>query len=159
MNATPAEIEKCLKLLTELPQRIAKATDGIDEAHLQFKADEKTWSVNDILAHLRSCADVWGDSVEAMLAEDNPKVPYRHPRQWIKKTNYLDLSFQESFQAFQVQRKEFLKVLKGLSFAAWSRGATIKGREHTVFTQVRRLALHESEHVEQIESLLQHSNE
>lgn len=157
MNATPAEIENYLNLLTELPQRIAKSTKGIDDARLQFKADKKAWAVNDILAHLRSCADVWGDSVEAMLAEDHPKVPYHHPRQWIKKTNYLELSFQESFQAFQAQRNEFLKVLKGLSLADWSRGATIKGREHTVFTQVRRLALHESEHVEQIESLLRSS--
>ena len=157
MIAAPAEIEIYLNLLTELPQRIAKSTKGIDDARLQFKADKKAWAVNDILAHLRSCADVWGDSAVAMLAEDHPKVPYRHPRQWIKKTNYLELSFQESFQAFQAQRKEFLKVLKGLSFADWSRAANIKGREHTVFTQVRRLALHESEHVEQIESLLRSS--
>lgn len=153
MNATAAEIEKYLNLLTELPQRIAKATDETDDAHLQFKADEKAWSVKDILAHLRSCADVWGESVEAMLAEDHPTVPYRHPRQWIKKTNYLKLSFQESFQAFQAQRKKFLKALKDLSFEDWSRAAIIKGREHTVFTQVRRMATHEREHVEQIESL------
>jgi hypothetical protein len=155
MNATPAEIEKYLNLLTELPQRISKATHGTDDAHLQFNANEKTWSVNDILAHLRSCADVWGDSVEAMLAEDNPKVPYRHPRQWIKKTNYLKLSFQESFRAFQAQRKKFVKALKGLSFEDWSRAAIIKGREHTVFTQVRRMATHEREHVEQMEALLE----
>ena len=60
---------------------------------LQYRIDKKAWSVNDILAHLRSCADVWGGSIEAMLAQDKPTLPYRHPRQWIKKTNYPNLLF------------------------------------------------------------------
>jgi len=46
-------------------------------------------------------------------------------------------------------------VLKRLSVEDWSRAAIIKGREHTVFTQVRRMAMHENVHCEQIESLLQ----
>ena len=155
MNVTPDEIEKYLSLLSDTSGRLVKATRGFDDAHLQFKPDEKAWSVNDILAHLRSCADVWGSSIEAMLAEDNPTVPYRHPRQWIKKTNYPDLLFHESFQAFRMQRKNLLKILKNLSFEDWSRPATIKHREHTVFSQTRRMALHEDVHCQQIEELLE----
>jgi len=155
MNATSVEIAKYLRLLAETPRQIANIIQGFDEARLQFKPDKNAWSVNDILAHLRSCVDVWGDSIDVMLAEDDPKVPYRHPRQWIKKTNYLELPFHESFQAFVGQRKKFLKVLGALSFEDWSCGAIIKGREHTVFTQVRRMATHEKVHCEQIESLLQ----
>jgi len=155
MRATLPEIEQYLKLLEETPRGIKRLTGSIDEARLQRRTEKERWSVNDILAHLRSCADVWGDSIAAMLAEENPRVPYRHPRQWIKKTDYLELPFHESFQAFIVQRRKLLRVLKPLSPKAWSRAATIQGREHTVFTQVRRMALHEGVHYEQIESLLQ----
>ena len=155
MKATPTEIERYLKLLEETPRHVAKITKPFDEARLQFKPEKTLWSVNDILAHLRSCADVWGDSIERMLAEENPTVPYRHPHQWIKKTNYPELPFHESFQAFTTQRKKLLRVLKPLSFEDWWRAVIIKGREHTVFTQVRRLATHENVHCEQIESLLQ----
>lgn len=155
MNITPDEIEKYLSLLSDTSRRLTKATQGFNEARLQFKRDEKVWSVNDILAHLRSCADVWGSSIEAMLAEDNPTVPYRHPRQWIKKTNYPDLMFQESFQAFRMQRKNLLKILKSLSFEDWSRAAIIKHREHTVFSQIRRMALHENVHCQQVEEILE----
>ena len=154
MKATLPEIEQYLNLLEETPHRIKRITNSFDEGHLQRRTEKLPWSVNDILAHLRSCADVWGDSIFAMLAEENPKVAYHHPRQWIKKTDYLQLSFQESFQAFVMQRRKLLKSLRSLSFEDWSRAAIIQGREHTVFTQVRRMATHENVHCEQIESLL-----
>jgi len=154
MKATRTEIEKYLKLLEQTPRRLAEITGSFDDARLQFKPDKTSWSANDILAHLRSCADVWGDSIERILAEENPKVPYRHPRQWIKKTDYPELPFRESFQVFVIQRKKLLKVLKRLSFDDWSRAAVIKGREHTVFTQVRRMGTHENAHCEQIEEML-----
>ena len=88
-------------------------------------------------------------------SEEKPTVPYRHPRQWIKKTDYLGLPFHESFQEFANQRRKLLKVLKPLAFEDWSRAAISKGHEHTVFTQVRRMAMHENVHCDQIESLLQ----
>jgi hypothetical protein len=155
MKATSTEIATFLSLLEETPRLLAKLTKSIDEARLQRRTEKESWSVNDILAHLRACADVWGDSIDAMLAKEHPTVPYRHPRQWIKKTDYPQLPFHESLQAFTAQRKRLLKILKRLSFEDWSRAATIKGREHTVFTQVRRMAIHENVHCEQIESLLQ----
>jgi hypothetical protein len=98
---------------------------------------------------------VWGDSIDAMLAENLPTLPHIHPRKWIKETNYLELAFHESFQAFIKQRQRLLRTLEKLSFEDWSRAATIAGRNHTVFTQARRMAKHEHEHCEQIESLLQ----
>ena len=154
MKATTAEIQKYLKLLEETPRRIVSAIKGVDEARLQSRSDKDEWSANDILAHLRSCADVWGDSIEKMLAKDKQTLPYIHPRQWVKKTNYRELAFHVSFQAFKTQRKKLLKVLKSLSFEDWSRAATIQGREHTVFTQTRRMAQHENEHCAQIEEML-----
>lgn len=155
LKATRSEVEKYLQLLTLTPARITQATNGSETRRLQSRTEVQPWSVNDILAHLRSCADVWGDSIEAMLAEQKPTIPYRHPRQWLGKTDYPKLSFQQSFRAFVLQRRKLLKVLKGLSFEDWSRAGLIQGREHTVFTQVRRMALHEQVHCEQIENLLQ----
>jgi len=155
MKVSSVEIEKYLNLLAETSRRLSKATNGLDDARLKTRTKERPWSVNDILAHLRSCADVWGGSIDAMLAEQKPTIPYRHPRQWIKKTSYPELPFPESFKTFVAQRKKLLETLTGLPFEDWSRAGIIKGREHTVFTQVRRMALHEQVHCEQIENLLQ----
>src|SRR5260221_8202306 len=116
MKASFPEIETYLKLLKATPRRLEKLTKPLDEVRLHARTQKEIWSVNDILAHLRSCADVWGDSIERMVVEENPTVPYRHPRQWIKKTNYPELPFHESLRAFVAQREKLLKVLKRLSF-------------------------------------------
>ena len=154
MKATPSEIEKYLGIISETPLRIAQAAKGLDEVRLQFKADRNSWSMNEILAHLRSCADLWTHSIYAMLAETEPEISDINERNWAKVTGYAEISFAESFQAFSLQRENLLRVLKVLPFESWERSAIIFGRKRTVFTQTRRLAKHETEHCEQIESLL-----
>jgi len=155
MKATPAKIEKFVQILSETPLRISQAAKGLDEARLQFKADKKSWSANDILAHLRSCADLWTHSIYAMLAENEPVFSDINERKWAKVTRYAELPFAESFQAFSLQRESLLRILKALPFESWERSAIIFERKHTVFTQTRRMAKHEQEHCEQIASLLQ----
>lgn len=155
MKATASEIEKYLEILSETPNSIAKSVRGLEDARLRFKADSKSWSVNDILAHLRSCADLWTHSIYAMLAETEPVFSDINERRWAKVSRYDELPFAESFQAYSLQRGNLLRVLKALSFDSWERSAIIFECKHTVFTQVRRMPKHEQEHIEQIENLLQ----
>ncbi len=154
MKAAEAEIEITLNRLTETPGRIAAATEALSDKQLHRRPDAKTWSANDILAHIRACADVWGETMAIMLQEDEPTLKHVSPRTWLKKTDYLELPFRDSFQSFADQRRLLLETLNDLAFADWSRGATIKGRRHTVFSQARRMALHEATHCEQFEALV-----
>lgn len=80
MEITPSEIEKILALLAETPHRIKAASEGMEDARLYWRPDEKSWSANDILAHLRSCMDVWGKSVGRMLTEENGTQTHISPR-------------------------------------------------------------------------------
>ena len=130
MKANPSEIEKHLKLLEEIPRRIKSVTHELDDAHLQFKTDKKSWSVNDILAHLRSCSDLWTHSIYAMLAEHEPVFSDIDERKWAKVTRYAELPFAESFQAFSFQRENLLRVLKSLPFESWEKSAIIFERKH-----------------------------
>ncbi len=140
--------------MKESSARIEAATSAVNLTDLHARVDNKSWSVNEILAHLRSCADVWGTSIDAMLEQETPTLPNVHPRKWIKQTNYLDLDFHDSFKVYAAQRKKLLKILMKLPFKDWSRGAMIGGRIHTVFSQARRIAKHDTEHCDQIEGLL-----
>jgi hypothetical protein len=140
-------------LLADNPQRIAALTAGKAPAHLRTALNDG-WSANDVLAHLRSCADVWGKFIAAMLAEDRPTLRGVDPRTWIKRTNYPELEFRSSFRSFAKQRADLLAVLEPLTNRAWSRGATVTGggsvRERTVHSYAQLLARHERTHVEQI---------
>src|SRR5688572_11181266 len=154
MDANKNEIDRILTTLKECPVRIQVVTGRIPSAQLHARTARESWSINDILAHIRSSSDVWGDSIERMLAEDSPTLENIHPRKWIKQTDYPQLDFHKSFKAYTTQRKELLNILMKLSFDDWSRGAMIGGRMHTVFSQARRIAKHDSDHCEQIEGLL-----
>jgi hypothetical protein len=151
-------IEQALTLLEATPPRLAALTDGHAPAQLRTAPGLDEWSANDVLAHLRACADMWGGYIMAILAEDTPTLRAVNPRTWIEQTNYRELDFRPSLQAFTTQRAELLAMLKPLPAAGWSRSATITGAGKpltlTVLSYAQRLARHERPHVKQIERIV-----
>lgn len=151
-------IDQVLTLLAEAPSRIAALTAGLKPAQLNNAPKPGEWSVNEVLAHLRSCADVRGDIIPTILAEDHPTLRAIDPRTWIKQTNYLDMDFRPSFEAFARQRAELLAILEPLPLAAWSRAATVTGAgkilERTVLFYAQWLAGHERQHVKQVKRIV-----
>ena len=153
---TDAKISLYLQTLTETPQRIAARTTGIDEVRLKTKPAPGEWSPVEILAHLRGCADVWSYSIYAMLTLDEPQLAFIHPRNWTKMQGYDGLSFVENLRAFEVERKNLLRILQSLSFEAWGRRTWFIGKAnvHTIFDETHRMATHEAEHCNQLEAIL-----
>lgn len=150
--------EQILALLASAPPRIAALTDALESAQLRASPGLDEWSANDVLAHLRSCADVWGGCIATIITEDMPTLRAVNPTAWIKRTNYLDLDFQPSLRAFTTQRDELLAVLESLPPEGWSRAATVTGAGNvltrTVLSYAQRLARHERPHVKQIERVV-----
>src|SRR4051794_21224772 len=83
MPGTSLTIEQLLLLLADTPRRIAEISTGITPAQLRTSPNPDEWSANDVLAHLRSCADVWGGCIKTMVAEDTPTIKAINPRSWI----------------------------------------------------------------------------
>ena len=160
MQISSAEIESIVSALEEAPRRLKSMTGDFDNASLQLKPDEDTWSANEILAHLRACDDVWGKSILRMLSDDHPTIRYISPRTWMRKTEYPKQEFHDSLRAFTDQRHELVSSLKTLESKSWSRGATFtgtskRGREQTVLSYARRIVDHESRHLDQVARVLQ----
>lgn len=159
MQIPSVEIAKLLSSLEETPSRLAAMTNGRESSFLHGKVGEDEWSVNEILAHLRVCAEVWGKSILAMIAQDHPTLRYVSPRTVAKKRNYATQDYQASCQEFAKQRSELLDAVKAVASADWVRGATFtgttKGRAQTIYSYIQRIADHESEHLKQIETILQ----
>jgi hypothetical protein len=154
VNDTPPTIEQLLTRLAEQPKTMAKLTAELSRSRLRDPVRRGEWSINDVLAHLRSCSDMWGKYMRMIVAEDRPTIRAMNPRTWIKQTNYPDLEFAMSFRAFAKQRAELLAFLRPLPKAAWSRSATVTGagkpRQRTVLDYAEWLANHERSHVKHI---------
>lgn len=151
-------VEQALTLLEATPPRLAALTESLTLAQLRTAPAPDEWSANNVIAHLRACADMWGKYIRAMLAEDTPTLRAVNPRTWIEQTNYRELDFQTSLQAFTTQRAELLAMLKPLPVDGWSRSATVTGAGKpltlTVLSYAQRMALHERPHVKQIERIV-----
>lgn len=151
---TPLTIDQALTLLAEQPKAIAELTAGLPRARLHRSPSPGEWSLNDELAHLRSCADMWGKYIATIVAEDRPTIRAINPTTWIKSTDYPELEFAPSLRAFSKQRAELLTVLRALPRGDWSRSATVTGagtpRDRTVLEYARWLANHERSHLKHI---------
>ena len=149
--------EQVQTLLVEAPLRLASLTSNLTQAQLHTSPSLDEWSANDVLAHVRSCADVWSKCIMTIIAEDTPTIRAVNPTTWIKQTNYPELEFQSSLRSFAAQRAELLAVLHSLPDEGWLRVARVSGAgkvlERTVLFYAQWLARHERTHVKQIERI------
>jgi hypothetical protein len=151
-------IEQILTLLAETSPRIAALTADLAPTQLHSPPNHDEWSANDVLAHLRACADVWGNCMMAIITEDAPTLRAVNPLTWIKKTDYLELEFRPSLRSFATQRDDLLIILEPLPHGSWSRTATVTGAgkplQRTVLFYAEWLARHERQHVKQVECIV-----
>jgi hypothetical protein len=157
MPDEPTTAEQILVILADNPVRIATLISDLTPAQLQARPATQSWTANDLLAHLRSCADVWGGCIATMLAEDNPTIRIVSPRTWLRSTNYPELEFQFSWNAFIEQRTNLLLALNSLSNGDWLRPAVAKDSRRTLNRTVQfygqLLARHEHSHLEQFRQI------
>lgn len=156
MARQPMTVTQVLAILVESPHRLKALTADLTEPQLRASPAPGEWSVTEILAHLRSCADVWGDAIESIVLTDDPTIWAVNPTTWIERTDYRELEFAPSLRAFTKQRERLLSLLEPLSKRDWSRSATVCGAgaplERTVQSYADRLARHERTHWRQVAS-------
>src|SRR5215472_13176982 len=97
--------EQVLTLLPAAPQRLAAVTGGVERELLHTPPGPAEWTANEVLAHMRACADVWGNCIVTILTEDGPTLRAVNPRTWIEQTNYREQDFRASLRAFMAQRE------------------------------------------------------
>ncbi len=157
-HANGSESRAVLTLLSATPKEIARIARGFNEEQLHRQPDVDAWSAQEIVAHLRACAEVWGRSIDRMLTEDHPTIRYVSPRGWIRKTDYLQQNFRETLRRFSEQRAALVARLGKLTSSGWTRGATFTGttlgRNGTVLSYATRIADHEVRHLDQLRRTL-----
>ena len=150
-------VEKILSLLSETPAIITELTDGLTPTQLHTPPNSDEWSANDVLAHLRACADVWGNCIATVLSQDTPTFRAVNPRTYMRDTDYPEQAFRPSFQGFIKQREALLAVLEPLAPEDWLRTAKVTGAgkplERSVHLYAEFIAVHERSHRKQFKRI------
>jgi len=157
MSGTYIPRENILSLLSAGPERIAVLMTGLSEVKLHLAPAKGEWSAIEVLAHLRSCADVWGGCIAEILATDHPTLRAVNPVTWARRTGYHSLDFGLSLQVYSEQRVHLVELLHRLNEADWLRSATVVGAgkplERDVHFYAQWLAKHERSHYKQFRQI------
>jgi hypothetical protein len=145
------------KELAAVPKLIAGILAGHDESRLTWRPDENAWSASDLLAHLRSSAEVRGKWIAAMLDRENPTLRAVSPRSAFRR--YVGRDVAVSLEEFTAERAVLVKRLRSLDDAGWGRtltftGASPRSSHPTVTACAWGLVQHEKDHLQQFRDLL-----
>lgn len=158
MPRRPSPPTELREALAAFPSRLGGLAAGTSPEALAAPPAPGEWSVVEVLAHLRSCADVWGDAMAAILAEDHPTIRAVSPRSHAAAARYATLRFSASLAGFSRQREHLVARLASLREDEWDRAATVVGAGAPLTRTVRdyadRLARHERGHLRQVQATL-----
>jgi hypothetical protein len=151
-------IEQLLIILAEQPERLAALTADLTPEALRAAPRPGAWSQVDILAHMRACADVAGEAMRRIVAEDNPAFRAVNPRAWAEEAGYRAQEFRPLLQAFSRHRAELVTILRALPPEAWARAGQVKGagpaKTRTVDFYAAWMVRHEAQHVTEVRRMV-----
>ena len=157
MEPSASEVRETLRRLRRTPEAFKQAAAGLTDEQLRRPTEPGSWSLNEVLAHVRGAADVQGGWIERILAADSsPTIRYASPRTGMRKGKYAELPFEVNLDGFVRHRRALVKALSSLAPADWARSAsftgTTPGWTQTIYDAARGMAGHEHSHFAQIAS-------
>ncbi|OAI41239.1 hypothetical protein AYO38_04220 [bacterium SCGC AG-212-C10] len=153
-------IEQVMAELSVATGHLTALSVRLTPSHLLTAPAPGEWSFAEVFAHLRGCADVWGDAIQR-ARDAKPSAVARDGREtlaWMKGAGYVDEEFSGSLTAFSAQRAELLGLLAELTPQDWARSVTVrragKLREESVLSYAQHLTGHELRHRGELERLV-----
>jgi len=154
---TEPNIKEVLRLLTETPATLEGLSKGLSEEQLHKPLGSGERSFTEALAHLINCEAITAESIHLALLKDEPILPGIHAERDLGKLLRVDqLPFPDLLAYFKLRRKILLRVLESLNEEKWSRCVRESGkqRKESVYRRARGQAVHELEHLVDLESKL-----
>lgn len=154
---TAENIAAVLDLLAETPKKLAAMAASIPPDVLTQPLAPGERTPTEVLAHLVNTEALTAESITLALLQKTPLLPKLHAERDLGKLLRHDQdTFNELLAYFTYRRKVLLRVLDGLSEKQWSRQVREEGkqRQESVYWRARGQALHELDHLDDLESKL-----
>jgi len=156
-DLTPTNIAKVIEILTETPQKLEALTKLLTAEQLRQPLGEGERSFTQDIAHLLNSEARSSEMIYHALLANDPFFADIHPdRHWGKLLRFDLLDFQDLLAYFKIRRKVLLRVLSSLKEEGWSRCVREEGkqRKESVYWRARTIAMHELDHLGDLESKL-----
>lgn len=156
-DLTKPNIEKVIELLTETPEKLENLIKGLSVNQLgkSLGSGERTFTED--LAHLINVEARSSEAIYlALLANESLFVDIHPEKQFGKLLRYDLLPFPALLAYFRVRRTVLLHVLNSLKEEQWSRSIRESGkqRKESVYWRARTIAMHELDHISDLERKL-----
>jgi hypothetical protein len=151
---TAANIAAVLELLRDTPGRLASLSAALSPKQRRLPMGAGERSLTEVVAHLINCEARTAESICLTLLVDEPFCLDIHPeRQWGSLLQHEAFDFADLLPYFTFRRKVLLGVLQKLSDVQWARVniEQDKQRKESIYWRARALALHEAEHVAELQ--------
>jgi len=155
---TQANIFKVTELLVDTPHKLMLLSARLSSAQLRQPLAPDERSFTETLVHLLNCEARSTEAIILALLEKEPLIAKIHPeRQLGKLIQFEQLPTPDLLAYFKLRRTVLLNVLNSLTEPQWARTIREEGkkRRESVYWQARGLALHEAEHLSDIEGKLE----
>lgn len=149
-KATSKSIATVMEVLTTTPLRFASFIKDLSDEQRRQPLTLGEWSLQEVIVHVYNVARVSTDRIYHAGLAENPTIPYIHPQRDLSTHLQLEqvLSLDEIFTMYRLERLTLLGVLNRLRTDDWVRPFTLQEREHSIYSEARRIASHEIEHIE-----------
>jgi hypothetical protein len=157
---TNTNIAKITDLLEDTPGKLESLSKSLSDEQLRQPLGSGERSFTEDLAHLLHCEARSSEAIYLALLKVEPIFPDIHPeRQWGKLLRYDLLAFSDLLGYFKLRRTVLLRVLASLTQQQWSRSIREEGkkRKESVYWRARSLAMHELEHLSDLQGKLNRS--
>jgi hypothetical protein len=154
---TNANIATVKDLLADTPRKLEALSKRSAQEQLRQRLGPGERSVTEILAHLLNCEARSSEAIYLALLADEPVFVDIHPERQLGKLLRYDLiAFADLLAYFKLRRSVLSRVLALLIDRQWSRTIREGGkkRRESVYWRARSMAMHELEHLSEIESKL-----
>ena len=154
---TDSNIKEVLRLLVETPKKLEGLSKALSEEQLHKPLGSGECSFTETLAHLINCEAITAESIYLALLKDEPLMAGVHAERDLGKLLRFDLfPFPDLLAYFKTRRMVLLRVLESLNEEKWSRCVREAGkqRKESIFWRARGQALHELEHLLDLEDKL-----
>jgi hypothetical protein len=156
-ETTTSNIAKVKDLLAEIPLKLESLSNHLSAEGLRQPLGSGERSLTEELAHLINREARSSEAIYLALLADEPLFIDIHPeRQLGKLLRYDLLPFSDLLAYFKIRRIVLLRVLGSLTEEQWSRSIREAGkkRKESVYWRARSIAMHEWEHLSDIQNKL-----